>query len=255
MTKFHTLSFATLASATLALVGFGGAAQAAVVYNTSLANPPGVYFGNGNSNSGFAVSTTGSVELGLSAITRFVGPIVPALNTYDVPTGATGVAGKTGSAWGFVFSVDLNADGKGTQNLSTITTRLTLNDVGLGTSGFFDPLAIPDNAEFGAGGVCSPAFLCGASSGFYAFQNSEALSFAAVAGALGDPGYNVNANDTYIFTLQAFNSNAALLGSDTITVVAGKGATRIPEPVTLSLFGAGFAGIAALRRRRKSSQA
>jgi hypothetical protein len=250
MKKFQTISLAALS-----LFAVAGGAQAGVVYDTALANPPGVYYGTGNSNSDFAVSTTGSVELGLSAITRFIGPIVPALGTYDVPTGATGVAGKTGSAWGFVFSVDLNADGKGTQNLSTITTRLTLNDVGLGKSGFFDPLAIPDNAEFGAGGVCSPAFLCGASSGFYAFQNSEALSFAAVAAALGDPGYNINANDTYVFTLQAFNSNAALLGSDTITVVAGKGATPIPEPVTLSLFGAGFAGIAALRRRRKSKQA
>ncbi len=250
MKKIHAASLATLALLTVA-----SGAQAGVVYDTSLVNPPGVYFGTGNSNSDFAVSTTGSVELGLSAITRFVGPIVPALNTYDVPVGATAVAGKTGSAWGFVFSVNLNADGNGTNNLSNISTKLTLNDVGLGTSGFFDPLAIPDNAEFGAGGVCSPAFLCGASSGFFAFQNSEALSFAGVAAALGDPGYNVNANDTYIFTLQAFNNAGALLGSDTINVVAGKGATPIPEPVTLSLFGAGFAGIAALRRRRKSRQA
>ena len=59
------------------------------------------------------LSTTGSVELGLSAITRFVGPIVPALNTYDVPVGPTGVAGKTGSR--VCVSVNLNADGNGHQ--------------------------------------------------------------------------------------------------------------------------------------------
>ncbi len=240
--------------ATVAFFGFIGAAQAGVIDNTSLVNPPGVYFGSGNSNSNFTVSTTGSVELGLSAITRFVGPVVPTGDTYNVPTGATAVPTKIGSVWGFVFSVNLNADGNGTHNLSNITTKLTLNDVGLGTTGFFDVLAIPDNSVYGAGGVCSPAILCGASSNFFAAQNSEALSFAAVAAALGDSGYNMNADDTYIFTLEAFNVDHVLLGTDTINVVAGKGAA-VPEPVTLSLFGAGFAGLAVLRRRKKARQA
>lgn len=167
---------------------------------------------------------------------------------------ATAVPTKIGSVWGFVFSVNLNADGNGTHNLSNITTKLTLNDVGLGTTGFFDVLAIPDNSVYGAGGVCSPAILCGASSNFFAAQNSEALSFAAVAAALGDSGYNMNADDTYIFTLEAFNVDHVLLGTDTINVVAGKGAA-VPEPVTLSLFGAGFAGLAVLRRRKKARQA
>jgi len=247
MKKIPALLFATAT-----LFGLIGAAQAAVVNNTALASPPGVYFGSGNSNSNFNVSTTGSVELGLSAITRFVGPVVPTGNEYDVPTGATSVPGKTGSAWGFVFSVNLNADGNGGLNLSDITTKLTLNDVGLGTTGSFDVLGIFDNAEYGAGGVCSPAIICGPASNFYAFQNSEALSFAAVAGALGDPGYDINANDTYIFTLEAFDKAGALLGSNTINVVAGTGAV-IPEPITLSLFGAGFAGLAIARRRRKQA--
>jgi hypothetical protein len=247
MKKIPALLFATAS-----LFGLIGAAQAAVVNNTALASPPGVYFGSGNSNSNFTVSTKGSVELGLSAITRYVGPVVPTGNEYDVATGATSVPGKTGSAWGFVFSVNLNADGLGSLNLSDITTKLTLNDVGLGTTGSFDVLGIPDNSEYGAGGVCTPAILCGAASGYYAFQNSEALSFAAVAGALGDPGYDINANDTYIFTLEAFDKAGALLGTNTINVVAGTGAV-IPEPITLSLFGAGFAGLAIVRRRRKQA--
>jgi len=153
-----------------------------------------------------------------------------------------------------VLSVNLNADGRGTLNLSDITTKLTLNDVGLGTTGGFDVLAIPDNAEYGAGGVCPNASLCGPASGFSAFQNSEALSFALVAAALGDSGYDINADDTYVFTLEAFNKAGALLGTNTINVVAGRGAA-VPEPVTLSLFGAGVAGMAALRRRRKAQKA
>src|SRR5450432_1815634 len=181
----------TILLATVASFGFIGAAQAGVIDNTSLVNPPGVYFGSGNSNSNFTVSTTGSVELGLSAITRFVGPVVPTGDTYNVPTGATAVPTKTGSVWGFVFSVNLNADGNGTNNLSNITTKLTLNDVGLGTTGFFDVRAIPDNSLYGAGGVCSPSILCTPASNFFALQNSEALSFAGVAAALGDSGYNM----------------------------------------------------------------
>jgi hypothetical protein len=245
---------AALSLAAGAYFGLIAAAQAGVVNDTSLVNPPGVYFGAGNSNSHFNVSTTGSVEIGLSAITRFLGPVTPTGNEYDVATGATSVPGKTGSAWGFVFSVNLNSDGNGALNLSDITTKLTLNDVGLGTTGFFDLLAIPDNSLYGTGGTCSPSIICGASTNYFAFQNSEALSFAAVAAALNDPGYDMNADDTYIFTLEAFNQAGALLGSNTINVVAGRGAA-VPEPLTLSLFGAGFAGLAVMRRRKKGKQA
>jgi hypothetical protein len=251
MKKTKTLSFAATAVFALTIT-----AQAGVVDNTSLANPPGVYFGGGNANSNFTVSTTGSVELGLSAITRYVGPVVPVGNEYDVATGATVVPLKSGSAWGFVFSVNLNADGSGLLNLSDITTKLTMNDVGQGTTGFFDVLGIPDNARYGAGGACTPtvAVPCGPASSYFAFQNSEALSFAAVAAALGDPGYDINADDTYIFKLDVFNNAGALLGTDTIKVVAGKGAA-VPEPITLSLFGVGIAGIAVTRRRKKAMQA
>jgi hypothetical protein len=224
-----------------------GAANAAVITNTSL-NSPGVYYGTGNINSGFTVDRTGSVETGLSAIERFVGPITPIGSTYNVSTGATSEVGHTGSDWGFVFSVNLNADGNGTLNLGNITTRLSLQDVGLGTTGFFDALIIPDNTEYGAGGKCTPAILCGSSANYYAFQNSEALSFLGIATILSDPLYDINADDTYIFGLDVFSGNT-LLSSDQITVVAGRGAA-VPEPLTISLFSAGLVGAAVARRRR-----
>jgi len=122
-----------------------------------------------------------------------------------------------------------------------------LTDVAKGTTGSFDPLALlPDNSEFGPGGkqvcpACSPTTN-------YAFQNSEALSFASIAAALGDPGFDMNLNDTYFLTLQVFNVDHTVLGSDTIQINAGTGA--VPEPVTLSLFGAGLCGAAILRRRK-----
>ncbi len=224
-------------------------ANAGVLYDSSLASPPGVYFGSGNINSGFAVSTAESVEIGLGIVTRYIGPVTPSGNVYNVPTGPTGVAGKTGVNWGFTFSVNLNADGNGGLNLSDITTRLTLQDLGLGTTGSFDLLAIPDNSLYGAGGVCTLPGNCGALSGYYGFQNSEALSFASIAGALGDPAFDMNADDIYRLTLEVFNGTAKL-GTDQVEVVAGRG-IAVPEPVTLSIFAAGLAAAAATRRRRK----
>jgi len=225
-----------LPAAAAMLFGSFALASASPFLDTSLTDPPGVYFGSGNVNDHFTVDRTGSIETGLSAIHRFIGPVTPVGSTYFVPTGPTSVPGKTGSEWGFVFSLNLNYNGTNPgASLSDVTTRLTLNDVGLGTTGFFDPLLIPDNAISGPG-----------------FQNSESLSFAAIAAALGDPGYNVNANDTYVFTFDVLNRAGAVLSSNQITVVAGNGAIAVPEPMTLSLFAAGLFGVGAFRRRRKA---
>ena len=238
-------------SLTVAGLALGvSAANAGEIDNASLA-APGVYYGTGNQNTGFTVDQSGSVEIGLEAIQRYIGPYTPTGSTYDVPTGATTVSGKSGSAWGFTFSVNLNADGNGTLNLSDITTQLSLTDVANGTTGSFDLLGIPDNTLYGSGGKCSPQSACGSLSSYYAFQNSETLSFASIAAALGDPAFNLNANDTYDFSLGVYDGNTQL-ASQAITVVAGKGATPVPEPVTISLFGAGLLGAVAARRRKRA---
>lgn len=232
-------------------------ADAAVIDNTSLYAPPGVYFGSGNSNSGFTVDREGSYELGLSAIQRYVGPITPTGNVYNVNTGTTSVPTKTGSDWGFVFSVNLDAGGGGNLFTSGFTPILTMTDVGKGTTGHFNLLAIPDNTvQTVWTGTCSPEISCGPY--FFAFQNSEALSYNSIATALGDPTYDINANDTYNFTLDLYRDSSLTtkLASDSISVVAGKGATPVPEPMTLSLFGAGLVGMGfAARRRSKKALA
>src|ERR1700722_10624472 len=146
---------ATAAGALLAL-GASFPAKATVVDNTSLASPPGVYFGTGNANSNFTVDNDAGIELGLSAITRFVGPIVPTpttSNIYDVPLGPTTVPGHTGAAWGFDFSINLHPPGGSSLTLGDIGALLTLTDVVNGTTGSFNPLGIPDNSQFGPSGV------------------------------------------------------------------------------------------------------
>ena len=243
MNRFKVVLVAAAASA-----GFCGAAYATEIDNTALA-APGVYFGSGNANSNFTVDSQGNLEIGLSAIERFVGPIVPVGNIYTVPLGPTSVPTKTGANWGFDFSVNLNALGTGTAHLSDITTSLTLVDVAKGTTGSFDPLAlIPDNSQFGPGGKQDCNVSCDPTTN-YAFQNSEALSFFGIAFLFNDLGFDMNLDDTYFLTLQVFDADHTQLGSDTIQINAGNGAS-VPEPLTLSLFGAGLCGAAVLRRRK-----
>jgi hypothetical protein len=235
--KFRGFAFALMGM----IAGVGSASADTFTTDTSLASPPGLYYGSGNTNAHFTVDNNGVTELGLSAINRFVGPITPSGFTYNVPTGSTSVSGKTGAEWGFVFSVNNNvkqfAGDPGA--IGNYNYSLSLQDIGLGTTGSFDPSLIPDNATYHGN----------------AFQNSEALSFASIASALGDPGYDMNANDTYIFTLSEFTKSGALFASDHITVIAGTGATAVPEPLTLSVFAAGLVGAGALRRRKKAKQA
>jgi hypothetical protein len=254
--NFKSISLFTAA----VLFGTIGAANATTFLNTSLTDPPGVYYGAGNSNSNFTVDRTGNTELGLSAIERYVGPITPTGSTYQVSTAATAEPGKSGSDWGITFSVNINANGLDTKHhLSDISAILGLQDIGKGTSSnSFNLLAIGDNTEIGSGGKCIGTFAvpCDPAT-HYAFQNSETLSFAAIAAALGDSGFDYTMDDTYIFTLSLFNNiSNTLISTDQITVVAGRGAAAaVPEPLTISLFAAGLVGAGALRRRKKVQKA
>jgi hypothetical protein len=215
-----------------------------IAFDTSLTDPPGVYFGTGNANSNFTTATNGTTELGLSVIQRFVGPIDPGAgsNTYLVSPGVTTVAGKTGSSWGFDFSINTQYNG-GSDVLDNFKYSLNITDLTTSNVGpTFNPVtAITDNTGFGSGGATpnttDPTTQWGT-------QNSESLSFAGFL-----PGYNVNATDLYQITLSELNSDNRVIETDTVFANAG---APVPEPTSVVLLGTLALGVLALGRRRLS---
>jgi hypothetical protein len=118
-----------------------------------------------------------------------------------------------------------------------------VTDVGLSLSGSGSIQGIADNYYIDAANAVCHLSSCSPLSNYVGFQNSEPGAYS---------GFNDNVNDTYLFNLEVFNLQGQSLGSDSITVIAGRGAS-VPEPLTLSLFGAGLVGAAAMRRKARKA--
>jgi hypothetical protein len=200
------------------------AAQAGTVFDTSLVNPPGVFFGTGNFNTHYAVTTDDGVEIGLKSKIRgdATDSIVPVGDVYSI-----GLGNKVS----FDFSVNPNVGGS-LVDLSDATALLTIVNEGTGQSFSFDPSAIGDDTR-AAGG----------------YQNSEQLAFFPV-------GFTTTSNFTYDVTLSLSNVGANHDAFSTTNIIKVGNGDAVPEPMTWALMLVGFGGIGAtLRRARKSAAA
>ena len=227
----------------LALAPLVHPAHAGVAYDASLA-APGVYFGTGNANVGFTVSTANSVELGLSAIERYTGPITPVGDVYHAALG-NAAPPIPGSAWGVDISINLQAGG-GSLTLSNVDAVLTVTDVGTG----FINQSFPEFLGFLTGNTCYNGSVTSCSnSSDYGVQNSEPASLFA---AIGDTNFNNFVPDTYDITLSVYGCATSgcesnLLATDTIQV-------QTPEPNTIAIFGMALAGLGLLHQYRRGSR-
>jgi hypothetical protein len=92
---------------------------------------------------------------------------------------------------------------------------------------------------------------------------------ASVGGTSQDFYYTTGSNshgnmqydlETMLFSTAGGNMDLSFTSLDDINSafgasIGGVSITAVPEPLTLTLFGAGLAGIAGLRRRKKAAQA
>lgn len=222
-TQLKTLFFASAVA--LAIFGSTTAAQAGIVFDTSLVD--GVHYGSGNFNTHFATDTVttanGAIEIGLKTKIRSdaTDSTVPTGDLYSI---------ALGNLANFDFSVD-NKVGATAVDLSGSTASLRLLNENNGLSFSFNPFTfLPDNTVLPGGGI----------------QNSEQYKFFA-------PGFNVTTNATYLATLTLANvSGFGTLSVDNVLRYGNGGIIAgVPEPSTWAMMLVGFGGIGAVIRRRR----
>jgi hypothetical protein len=179
------------------------------------------------------------LQLGLEAIQRFIGPIIPTGNDYAVPTGVSG-----GDAlWDFAFSVNT-----GTDPLSQYLYNIGIVDLNTGKSVNFSPTLLPDNAQVGADACANNHSGCAYNGANDGMQNAENLSFSFLSAPLS---FDPNAHDVYQITLSAIPVSG-VNNDPAVTILAdARNTSATPEVGTALMIGTGLFLLGGITRRRR----
>lgn len=227
-----------LATCLLTLVAAAGGANAAIVD-----------WRQGSGNTGLDFTTSNgtidgdSIELGLRAIQRNVGTIVPTGSTYAANTGPSATS-PTRAWWNFDIHV----------NYGGIIANLDLLTLSIAAIGGSPPAAVSFDLLSGAlrssidchvAGCANPAPTNPDAQGdedpLHFYQASQNPTFAPWF-----PAFDFNLPGIYIFTLTAGEDDELIVTEMVVNV----GGFPVPEPHTLALFAAATLALAWTRRRR-----
>lgn len=194
---------------------------------TSFGPLAATFGGSGIPNGAVAQTTFGQTGvLGLTATQRYANPTVTndGAGRFFAPSGidqtnATSIAGNY-ARWNFGYYVDNGGQSGNSYQL--------FMDV--------DPTSAENFKSFGSQSIAGVS------------QDSWNLGFDGFESALSYI-FNPTVDGDYTFALQASNGGQ-ILGRTSIVVQVGRGA-EVPEPGTLALAGLAFAGLAAVRRKKK----